>query len=505
MKISMTGAESFRLNAIANGNVPRRLPQGWDLAKVNEARATNGHGPISTLDKEKLTKELFACHRGVVTWSSEKDDILVDGIKFNSWAKSVGRSDNQQKDVAKILTSDGKLCLLNNLGIKRLSECFTDGIVNPDVVAKAIDESSFHIFVNQYRYVDKESAGESTSKEMRSPVAKRRFQLSFSDSDESDDDAKNKKDENKGDKDSNNKAISHVRAIASSSVRRPTSRITGNHIIPPRINKISDEKILVVDLCSGSQNNKIAVSLCYPNGIYVGVDILPDIENGNTDIIADINNVSSSELSERIGSFLFAKYGDDFAGHRMFIMCSPPCNKFSSAPVEPPTLEGYGQAVKTVKACVSFILLVAKTKKYELDGFMIENPASTKINGLHKQWFMTFLERYRKRVSYCQYGFDYRKDTSIWTHSNEVFLTCECVSGHKRGLVRNNIKLFERYKIPTALVARVLASSRPIDPTLIERFELVLKAIDLMDADESPYWCCVSHYDWKKDMCYRTS
>jgi hypothetical protein len=151
----MTGAESFRLNAIANGNMPRTLPPGWDLAKVNDARAGNGHEPVSTLDRSLLQRELFACHRGVVTLSPAKDDVLVDGAVFNSWARAIGRSDNQQQDVAKIRTADGGMSLIKRMGISRLFECFTGGVVNTSLVPHPLDSTSFHIFVNQYRYVDK--------------------------------------------------------------------------------------------------------------------------------------------------------------------------------------------------------------------------------------------------------------------------------------------------------------------------------------------------------------
>ena len=89
------------------------------------------------------------------------------------------------------------------------------------------------------------------------------------------------------------------------------------------------------------------------------------------------------------------------------IHASPPCTEYSAARTtakRPRDLEGSDALVqKTMQIMEYFNPLV----------WIIENPWT---GMLRKRPFMEVLEPRMRVISYCKYGFNYRKHTSIWTN-----------------------------------------------------------------------------------------
>jgi len=102
-------------------------------------------------------------------------------------------------------------------------------------------------------------------------------------------------------------------------------------------------------------------------------------------------------------------------GHFDFVWASPPCTEFSPAKtVGVRDIEG---ATQLVKKAIEII------KYFKPKHFCIENPMGLMR---HQPCMQEFLE-VRKTISYCKYGFTYRKNTDLWT--NIPFAPSRCIKG----------------------------------------------------------------------------
>jgi hypothetical protein len=160
--------------------------------------------------------------------------------------------------------------------------------------------------------------------------------------------------------------------------------------------------------------------------------------------------------------------------HFEMIWASPPCTQFSLAKtVGERDIIG---ASKLVKCALRII------KYYKPLRWAIENP----VGLLRHQRFMDKLQKYRKTVSYCKYGFLYRKNTDIW--SNILFSPkiCKpnflCAYKKKHGIHQQSVqgahyvngiksqqgtsKLSHRYSIPSKLIEDILLSSDLLQTTI---------------------------------------
>lgn len=83
--------------------------------------------------------------------------------------------------------------------------------------------------------------------------------------------------------------------------------------------------------------------------------------------------------------------------------------------------------------------------------YIIENPK----NGRMKEYIPSNIPYYD--ISYCMFGFDYRKTTRFWTNiPNLTFDKCDHKT-HKKALGHNHkTTLLERYSIPQKLIEKLL-------------------------------------------------
>lgn len=147
-------------------------------------------------------------------------------------------------------------------------------------------------------------------------------------------------------------------------------------------------------------------------------------------------------------------------GSVYFIWASPPCTEFSVAKTT--GIRRIAEASIIVRR--AFKIIAYLKPRY----FCVENP----MGHLRLQSFMRGYERFRRTVSYCKYGFAYRKHTDLWTNTTFVPKRCvqgslcdekrvtgrhstHCQSGH--GEPTRSISL--RYSIPQPLLRDVFEST----------------------------------------------
>lgn len=146
-------------------------------------------------------------------------------------------------------------------------------------------------------------------------------------------------------------------------------------------------------------------------------------------------------------------------GYFDVIWASPPCTEFSYAKtVGERDIDG---ALKLVKRALKII------NYFKPDFYAIENPVGhlRHMNIMKKR-------KDRKTISYCKYGYTYRKNTDIWTNSRFEPKKCEgqhiCAYKKKYGFHEYTVqsgprmeghttqepikKIEERYKIPPQLL-----------------------------------------------------
>ena len=171
----------------------------------------------------------------------------------------------------------------------------------------------------------------------------------------------------------------------------------------------------------------------------------------NADINCDIMNWDYSHIP---------------AGYYDAIWSSPPCEKFSHLRRSwiGRKLKAFGDVPVTGEMLnedmvTNGLPILRKTEniintlkpKY----WFIENPK----NGRMKEFIS---DRPYVDVDYCQYGFDYRKSTRIWTNVPYIGKTCKCQTPHKASLGHStSINLKTKYRIPAPLVRELLSNITP--------------------------------------------
>lgn len=186
-------------------------------------------------------------------------------------------------------------------------------------------------------------------------------------------------------------------------------------------------------------------------------------ELGYISVSLDIDPKYNADIIEDILTWDYKKYPP---GYFNIIFASPPCTEFSRA--------------KTVgkRNLRSALKLVNKTLEiieyFKPEHFSIENP----VGLLQHQKIMKPLSKFKKTASYCKYGYNYRKDTNIWTNINANLLVCRkgCYCANKRNngvhshtvqsgprLLKNinqvhTPNIYQRYSIPKKLVTILLTS-----------------------------------------------
>jgi hypothetical protein len=186
-------------------------------------------------------------------------------------------------------------------------------------------------------------------------------------------------------------------------------------------------------------------------------------------------NVTSLDMEEKFNPTIhidilkwdYKKYP---RGYFDFIWASPPCTEFSIAKTT---------GVRNLKLASSIVRRTLTIIEYfNPKYFVIENP----VGLLRHHAVIKRYESFRKTVSYCKYGYKYRKNTDIWTNVNftpfRCVKGCYCANRKHNGhhtftvqqgtsfVMQNNARktvtptpiLNERYSVPRKLVKDILNS-----------------------------------------------
>jgi site-specific DNA-cytosine methylase len=148
------------------------------------------------------------------------------------------------------------------------------------------------------------------------------------------------------------------------------------------------------------------------------------------------------------------------AGHFDVIFAGVPCTEYSRLRdicknTKPPDIEKANKVVLKTLEIIDY---------FKPKFWYIENPDGGKLK---EQEFMRDLPYHR--VSYCMYGYDYRKTTRIWTN-NTAFQPKIChkgscgktVDGKHIGSIgqKSYVPLAQKYSYPPELVRELLESTR---------------------------------------------
>ena len=113
-------------------------------------------------------------------------------------------------------------------------------------------------------------------------------------------------------------------------------------------------------------------------------------------------------------------------GYFHVVWASPPCTEFSFAKTV--GVRDFAGALRLVKRSLD-IIAYFKPKWY-----VVENPV-----GYLRQMPIMKMRTDRKTVSYCKYGFKYRKNTDLWTNSRFFPKKCErdTICKNKQNIIFN--------------------------------------------------------------------
>ena len=160
-------------------------------------------------------------------------------------------------------------------------------------------------------------------------------------------------------------------------------------------------------------------------------------------------------------------------GHFDAIFAGVPCTEYSRLrdcckKSKPPDIEKANKVVLRTLEIIDYF----KPKRW-----FIENPDGGKLKD---QEFMRDLPYYR--VSYCMYGYDYRKTTRIWTNAPD-FKPKLCVRGScgktigRRHLAsigqKKSTSLYQKYTYPPELVRDLLQSCRTVSSVSPKHAQIV--------------------------------
>ena len=149
-------------------------------------------------------------------------------------------------------------------------------------------------------------------------------------------------------------------------------------------------------------------------------------------------------------------------GHFDVIFAGVPCTEYSRLRdcckhTKPPDIEKANKVVLRTLEIIDY---------FKPKFWFIENPDGGKLKD---QEFMRDLPYHR--VSYCHYGYDYRKTTRIWTN-NTAFKPKLCVRGDcgktvgRRHIAsigqKKHLPLAQKYSYPPELVRELLNNCRSI-------------------------------------------
>lgn len=183
---------------------------------------------------------------------------------------------------------------------------------------------------------------------------------------------------------------------------------------------------------------------------------------GYETITLDNNSKYEPDINNDILKWNYKKFKP---GSFRVIWASPPCTEFSIAKTRGKRNLTY--AIKLVARTLDIINYLKP--KY----FIIENP----VGLLRHMKVMHYINKYRNTASYCKYGYNYRKNTDIWTNAKVFLKQCKkgtyCKHKHLHGIHSHTAQsgvdrkshqihttnLEQRISIPKSLVKSILNST----------------------------------------------
>ena len=162
----------------------------------------------------------------------------------------------------------------------------------------------------------------------------------------------------------------------------------------------------ILDLCCGTMSVSKALRDRFPDARIISFDNDPSCATdsiSNHDFrLCDIRDVDVEALKQEVG-------------RPLWIWASPPCTQYSIARSyarKPRDLTG---ADSIVRACMNIIETLQPVR------WAMENPYTGMLKGrdIMKPW-----EHLLKRTTYCKFGFQYKKETCIWTNADVNLPAC---------------------------------------------------------------------------------
>lgn len=186
--------------------------------------------------------------------------------------------------------------------------------------------------------------------------------------------------------------------------------------------------------------------------LFSGTHSVSNALSGYEVISIDILNTFNPTEVVDIMNWNYKKYP---TGYFDVIWASPPCTQYSTAKTKGKRdIHGANQIVQKTLEIISYFKPIQ---------WFIENPQTGKLKEQEFMKGLHFID-----VDYCQYGFDYRKRTRIWSNQNsQVNKLCDrkchaMIEGRHRinvgsGLTNKNIPLFQKYAIPPLLIQQLIS------------------------------------------------